>query len=161
VLRASHGLTLAPLLADDLRIRTRGDARFASLAARHAELVRQPRGVQVVSAPTAGWRTTSDAAQVLSPDGARIDLLTRPVLRRILGSLVAKRVAAPGEALDVEALLSAGWPGERVQRAAGVLRVYTAIKRLRALGLKALVCTAQEGYLLDAGAPITVSATPF
>jgi hypothetical protein len=162
VLGASHRLTLAPVLGRYLQVRTRSDARFTGLAARHAEVVRARREVleqaRTPSTKSSGWQLPADAAQVVAPDGSRVDLRTRPVLRRILAALVARRVVAPGQALDVEGILAAGWPGERVQKAAGVLRVYTAVKRLRAVGLANLVCTAEDGYLLDAAVPVTVSA---
>ena len=82
------------------------------------------------------------------------------MLRRVFGALVAARRVTPGHAISVEGILAAGWPGERVQHAAGLLRVYTAIKRLRALGLERLLVTAEDGYLLDPQVPLTVSEVP-
>ncbi len=112
--------------------------------------------VGAAAADLPGWRIAADATRITAPDGARIDLRTRPVLRRILAALAEVRVATPGRALGVDAILAAGWPGERVQHAAGLLRVYTAIKRLRGLGLQTLVCTSEDGYLLDVATPVTV-----
>lgn len=129
----------------------------AELAGGNAEWIAALEAeVGAATADVPGWRIADDATRVTAPDGARIDLRTRPVLRRILAALAAVRVATPGRALGVDAILAAGWPGERVQHAAGLLRVYTAIKRLRGLGLQALLCTSEDGYLLDVATPVTV-----
>jgi biotin operon repressor len=58
----------------------------------------------------------------------------------------------------VDALLAAGWPGERVDYEAGVARVYTTIQRLRALGLQNVLVTQDDGYLLDPSTPVRIDA---
>ena len=50
---------------------------------------------------------------------------------------------------SADALLAAGWPGERLRYDSGMLRVYTAIRRLRALGLERVLLTRDDGYQLD------------
>jgi hypothetical protein len=52
-------------------------------------------------------------------------------------------------ALSAEALVGAGWPDERMRHHAGLLRVYTAVRRLRKLGLAGVLVTRDDGYLLD------------
>jgi len=46
-------------------------------------------------------------------------------------------------------LVDAGWPGEKMKHEAATLRVYTTIRRLRALGLAEALLTRDDGYLLD------------
>jgi len=67
----------------------------------------------------------------------------------ILKALLEKRLAAPDAALDQQALLEAGWPGERVKHEAGTLRVYNALSTLRKLGLRSVLLSRDDGYLLD------------
>lgn len=80
-----------------------------------------------------------------------VNLERRAALRRILAALAKQRVTAPGTALPLDAVLEAGWPGERVSFEAGAARVYNAIQRLRKLGLESVLRTRDDGYLLDAG----------
>ena len=56
--------------------------------------------------------------------------------------------------LSVDALVVAGWPGERILSAAGAERVYAAIATLRRLGLRGLLVQHGEGYLIRADCPI-------
>jgi hypothetical protein len=62
---------------------------------------------------------------------------------------VTRRLSDPGAATNAVALLELGWPGERVRHESGMLRVYTAIRRLRALGLADALETRDDGYLLS------------
>jgi hypothetical protein len=83
------------------------------------------------------------------PDGQRLDCGRWPLLCRLLVALTAQRLAAPGQPLPVDALLAKGWPGERMAAEAATMRLYTAIKQLRKLGLREVVMRKREGYLLD------------
>ena len=80
-----------------------------------------------------------------------VDLERRGALRLLLLALVERHAARTpeAEALSWEALLAAGWPGERVLAAAGSTRVRVAISTLRRLGLAGLLMTRSDGYLLD------------
>jgi len=95
------------------------------------------------------WTVGPDARTLATPEGAQIDLSRRGPVRRLLDALVAKRIDAPGTALTADALLDAGWPDERMKHQAGMLRVYTAVRRLRKLGLAGVLVTRDDGYLLD------------
>lgn len=88
-----------------------------------------------------------------------IDLSRRAPLSRILHALARRRIDAPGEALRVEDLLAAGWPGERVRFEAGANRVYVALTELRKLGLRDFVLSDQAGYRLTTSRPVTLEAT--
>jgi len=104
----------------------------------------------VISAPSAPtWRVGPEARWLSTPDGARTDLMRHGPVRRILHTLARLHTTERGRALSALELLEAGWPGERVRYEAGMLRVYTAIRRLRKLGLEAVILTRDDGYLLD------------
>jgi predicted negative regulator of RcsB-dependent stress response len=79
------------------------------------------------------------------PDGRTITLGHRPTLSRIL----ARLASSEGE-LAVYDLLEAGWPGESTRGTSGQLRVYTAVARLRRLGLETALRGDARGYSLDA-----------
>jgi predicted ATPase len=85
-----------------------------------------------------------------APHGERIPLDQRRQLALLLDRLIAERLARPGAALAWDALLEAGWPGERVIAAAGAHRVRVALSTLRKLGLKDVLVTTPDGYLLAA-----------
>jgi hypothetical protein len=57
-------------------------------------------------------------------------------------------------ALPWDALLAAGWPGERVSAEAGMQRVRVAVSTLRKLGLAAVIETVEGGYRLDPRATV-------
>jgi hypothetical protein len=88
------------------------------------------------------------------PRGDRVDLVRYGPVRRLLDRLVVARLDEPGTALSAEALIEAGWPGERMRHTAGLLRVYSAVRRLRRLGLDRVLVTRDDGYLLDANAKV-------
>ena len=83
------------------------------------------------------------------PDEDRIDLGRRRALRLIVQKLATYRMTAAGRALSLDDLLEAGWPGERVLPEAGANRVYVAVATLRKLGLRDLLLSRDDGYLLD------------
>lgn len=89
----------------------------------------------------------------LETNGARYGLATRRSLRRILFALAETRCTRPGEALAVDQLLRAGWPGEDPLPEAGSNRVYVAISTLRKLGLGELLQRWDGGYRLDPVVP--------
>ena len=95
------------------------------------------------------WGVGTDARSLRLPDGQVIDLSRHAALRRVLEALVTRRLAEPGSALSADALLDAGWPGERIRHDSGMLRVYTVVRRIRALGLGEALLTRDDGYLLD------------
>jgi predicted ATPase len=110
----------------------------------------------------------SVTALVVSEDGRwfrlaerrEVSLERRAALRRILAALARQRMEAVGVALTVSAVLSAGWPGERVSAESGAARVYNAIQRLRRLGLDGVLRTRDDGYLLDTEVSTRIEARP-
>jgi two-component system, NtrC family, nitrogen regulation response regulator GlnG len=82
------------------------------------------------------------------PGGARVSLEHRKTLQALLKELVRASEGSKPEPLSVEALLAAGWPGERVLPQAGASRVYVAMTTLRRLGLRELIDRRPDGYSL-------------
>lgn len=105
-----------------------------------------------------GWVVGPEARNVRPPDREAIDLARHGSLRRVLDALVEARLTSPGRALSADALLEAGWPGEKVRYDSGMLRVYTAIRRLRRLGLEEVLVTRDDGYLLRQDVPFARDA---
>lgn len=96
-----------------------------------------------------------DASFFRAPDATeQVSLARRKSLRGILRALVEARLARPGVPVSVDALVAAGWPGERVLAAAGAERVYAAVATLRRLGLRAFLVQEGAGYLLRADHPV-------
>ncbi|MFO0570379.1 MAG: protein kinase [Polyangiaceae bacterium] len=83
------------------------------------------------------------------PGAEPVQLQRRRALSRILRVLLERRLAAPNTALTQAELLEAGWPGEKVKHEAGALRVYNALSTLRKLGLRSVLASRDDGYLLD------------
>ncbi len=86
--------------------------------------------------------------------GARVDLLRRGPLRRLLDALVLAHQRARGEAIPAPELVEAAWPGERLLADAAATRLRVAIATLRKMGLKELIRTGPSGYLLDPSAAV-------
>jgi predicted ATPase/Tfp pilus assembly protein PilF len=83
------------------------------------------------------------------PRGERVSLQRRRALHLIVKALADVRVSGPGTALSVDELLGHGWPGEKVHPEAGADRVYMALSTLRKLGLREVLLSRDDGYLLD------------
>ena len=83
-----------------------------------------------------------------NPHGEVVSIARWRPLQRLLERLAERREIAPGEPLSVEALVAAGWPGERMLPKAGATRVYTAIASLRRIGLRDMLVRDERGYSL-------------
>jgi hypothetical protein len=113
--------------------------------------------------PESGLRTRASLA--VGPAGVWFQLPGEPVvslerwrsLQRVLACLAEERQDRPGGPLSVEALVTAGWPGERMLARAGATRVYTAIASLRRLGLRDVLLSTDQGYLLAPGLPLELA----
>jgi predicted ATPase len=94
---------------------------------------------------------SEDGAFFRSPEsGEAVSLARRKAVRGVLRALVDARLHRPGIPVAVEALVTAGWPGEKVMPAAGAERVYAAIATLRRLGLRGIIAQQADGYLVPA-----------
>lgn len=90
-------------------------------------------------------------------DGVLIELGKRPALRKIVDVLAKHRIAAPGEAVALDALVAAGWPGEKIRAEAAINRIHVALSTLRRLGLRDVLLTVEQGYAFDPAIGITVA----
>jgi tetratricopeptide (TPR) repeat protein len=90
------------------------------------------------------------------PSGDAHELTRHGPLRRVLWALAVARRDRPGVALSTLDLVDAGWPGEKMKHEAATLRVYTTVRRLRALGLEGVLLTRDDGYLFDADSAFTL-----
>jgi len=88
------------------------------------------------------------------PGGEAQDLRRRKAMRFILDRLADERRTSPGAGLPLEVLLEVGWPGEKVMPSAGANRVYVALTTLRKLGLRKILLSRDDGYLLDPATPV-------
>jgi predicted ATPase len=133
-----------------------GPERVRALAATSSELRRAVRlsGTTLPSPVAVALTVARDGTWLEREGGARFDLTRRKAVRLVLLALTAARVDRPGEALTWEALLAAGWPGERPVTDSGLKRVYTAVWTLRTLGLEGVLLTRGDGYLLDPSAAV-------
>ena len=66
-----------------------------------------------------------------------------------LEALVRDRRERPGQVLSRRELIEVGWPGEQILEAAAMNRLHNGIAVLRSLGLRLVLLTHDDGYLLD------------
>jgi predicted ATPase len=92
--------------------------------------------------------------------GPEIDLRRRPSLRLILLRIVEAHAQGGAHALSVDELFLAGWPGESIQPKSRAMRVWTAIRTLRRLGLGAALESRDHGYVLGPATRVEIIAAP-
>jgi predicted ATPase len=117
----------------------------ASAAAASSEV----RRALALSTAAGSLTIESGGKRVVLPDGRVLDLSRRKNVRLVLLELARARRDAPGCAVSPDALLAAGWPGERMRPDAATKRLHTAIWTLRSVGFETLLLTEGDGYLLD------------
>ncbi|MBL8744093.1 MAG: tetratricopeptide repeat protein [Myxococcales bacterium] len=101
---------------------------------------------------------SADARWFRRGDGTAVDLSTRRSLRLMLLKLCAVHRESAGQALSLDDLFQAGWPGENIVQSAAHRRVYTAIGTLRDLGLRDVLIRRDDGYLLSPDVRLTFPA---
>jgi hypothetical protein len=84
-----------------------------------------------------------------------VELSKRPLLRRLLAGLLEAR-AGDGRALDLDALVRAGWPSEAPHPQVHGNRVWVALSALRRLGLRDVLRKTAEGYELDPAVDVRI-----
>ncbi len=102
-----------------------------------------------VAFPPGAWVVAEDGSWFRRPNGWRIAVGDRQHARAALRALLRARQDAPGRSLSTDDVLREAWPGERVRKRAGAMRVYVTISTLRELGLRDLLVSAERGYLLE------------
>ena len=152
--RSAYLLTAARRRWSDVELATSSeDVRFARRLLGRA-LERHVPGRRADATTPASLVVGPEARWFRCGEGERVDLSRRGALRLMLLALVERRLARAGEASAWEAMLAAGWPGERVLAAAAATRVRVAISTLRRLGLAGILLTRDDGYLLDPRAQV-------
>ncbi|MBX3274582.1 MAG: hypothetical protein KF729_30230 [Sandaracinaceae bacterium] len=112
-----------------------------------ARVVRE--AVRAPDAPTPTLRVDAHARTLTLAAAAPIALARRALLWRLVERLLDAHARAPGTPLSADALVEAGWPGERILPDAARTRLYTAIRALRRGGLEPILWSRDGGYLLD------------
>jgi predicted ATPase len=87
-------------------------------------------------------------------EGSVVRLHRRHALRALLERLALERRAHADQALTVQTLFEAGWPGERAAGPSAANRVHNALSTLRAMGLRDVLQRREDGYLLTANVEI-------
>jgi hypothetical protein len=82
-------------------------------------------------------------------DSARVDMSTKGPLRRIFRAIVRTHRDSPNRGLSVEEVFMVGWGLEIATPDAMAGRVYSAISKLRRLGLGDVLRRTDAGYQLD------------
>ena len=130
-------------VSDDLRIvlaivEQRAQA-LAPVFRERLKRVGESAHVRLLVAPGGGRFKLADHA---------VSLAHRPLLARLLWCLAQR--ALEGRSTTSAELVSAGWPNERLPGRAGTTRLYVALADLKKLGLRGLIRSEQEGYVLAA-----------
>lgn len=99
--------------------------------------------------PTRSLFVARDTAYFSVSGGERVDLRSKGPLRRIFSAIVKAHRDSPRNALSVNELFEAGWSGELAEPAALAGRVYSAISKLRRMGLADVLARTEAGYQLD------------
>jgi predicted ATPase len=154
--RARADAARAPGAAGQGLVDASDDARVAlRILARALDEADAPRSERGSRRGEAGPRSRRvllvphDAAWFQLGPGAPVDLSRRGVLRQLLAALCDRGEGAPGEPIDAEQLIEAGWPGQKVERGAARNRLHVALATLRSLGLRDVLERRPEGYRLD------------
>jgi len=111
------------------------------------------RALSPDAAPDA-LRVGTDLRWCEAPQSARLDLSRRPVLRRIVGELVTARLDRPGDVVEAERLIAAGWPDDRASSVSLRNRLWVALSRLRRAGFDRAIERIGSGYRIPAGFPV-------
>lgn len=102
------------------------------------------------------FHVADDGAWIELHDGRHVHCDRRLATQRLLAALAKARRERPGRAIAMDELITAGWPGERLQAAAGKNRLRVALSWLRKNGLGQALASATNGYFLN---PVLVDVT--
>jgi len=146
--RASEATTDTEALHSD-------EARFAlRMLRRSLDAYEKSHVPSASNEPADALVVAADARWFRPPHGVRIDLSRRGSMPRILDALAHHRFHTPGVSLSAAELTERGWPGVRILPQAAAKRFYMAIFTLRQLGLRDVLLSRDNGYLLDPDVPL-------
>ncbi len=100
------------------------------------------------------FQVQQDGAWFRVADREPVDCRRRPVLRRLLAELAARRLREPGRPAPAAELFAAGWPDQRICTVSAKNRLKVAISTLRKMGFGASLIGDREGYRLDPHCPL-------
>lgn len=89
-----------------------------------------------------------------------VDCRRRPVLRRLLAELAARRIREPGRPASASELFAAGWPDQRISMVSAKNRLKVAISTLRKMGFGPTLIGDRDGYRLDPALELELVADP-
>ncbi len=93
---------------------------------------------------TEAWAIAADGSWFRPPGGDKVEV------RGAQAGVLAKLLRLHGvDDAQVEDLVEAGWPHERISEAAATNRVYVALTSLRKLGIRPILVNARPGWRLD------------
>lgn len=98
--------------------------------------------------PTRALFVAREGAYFHVSGGARVDLQTKGPLRRVFRAIVKAHRDRSQRPLSVFEIFEAGWSGEKAAPEALAGRVYSAISKLRAMGLSEVLVRSATGYQL-------------
>ncbi len=134
---------------------TSEDVRFAArMLARELDADPGDPPAKPTGSPTPVLVVGPEARWFRREDREPVSLQKARAARLIVAALVRRRIDTPGVALSLDALFEAGWPGERVQRKAAANRVYVTLTKIKNLGLRGLIQSRDDGFLLDPAAAV-------
>ena len=99
--------------------------------------------------PTRSLFVARDGAYFSVSGAPRVDLTSKGPLRRIFRAIVQAHRDGPCRGLSISEVFDAGWFGERADADAAAGRVYSAISKLRHMGLADVLHRTGAGYQLD------------
>ena len=99
--------------------------------------------------PTRSLFVARDGNHFSVSGGARVDMSTKGPLRRIFLAIVKAHRESPSGGLTVGEVFDAGWFGEQAFPEAAAGRVYSAISKLKRMGLGDVLSRTEAGYQLD------------
>jgi hypothetical protein len=108
--------------------------------------------------PYATLEVDSEGRWFKDPWGKTVFLGRTRVMRRLLATLVSKRIEAPGQPLTTTELFRAAWGDESVRHSSAQSRVFMALSRLRAFGMAGIIVHTSAGYLIPENVDVQVKA---
>ena len=99
--------------------------------------------------PSRSLFVARDGAYFSVSGAPRVDLTTKGPLRRIFRAIVQAHRDGPCRGLSISDVFDAGWFGEHAEPDATAGRVYSAISKLRHMGLADVLQRTGAGYQLD------------
>ncbi|MFT6395876.1 MAG: putative ATPase [Bradymonadia bacterium] len=105
------------------------------------------QALDAIDAASSALRVAEGSVELVLPGGESVSLESRPVLARLLETLVSAALAQSGS-VSVETLVRSGWPDQRAVNSAAVNRLHVALSTLRKLGLKPYLQRVEDAYQL-------------